>query len=201
MLAPLPHAKTRSHLRGEPALCSESNSLTAELPRKNRPSRKYILSGSRPAWAATGIRCRSPRRPSQASRTCCWARFPGLPKGPPAQSGSRLRERRRLPEVLVQAEKGKARSVRSGGRRLHSQREDQERGLLGGAGNRTHRPASRSRPTNGLTAWLPRRWRSSPAAPAPPTVASMPWKAIPPAAWVWPITWDGTGNPRRGFRS
>ena len=39
------------------------------------------------------------------------------------------------------------------------------------------------------------------AAPAPPTAAFTPWKAIPPAAWAWPTTWAGTGNRRPGCRS
>ena len=59
---------------------SRSSYLTAELPRKSQPSRKYTLSGSPPDWAATEIRFRSPRRRSPASKTCCWARFPACPR-------------------------------------------------------------------------------------------------------------------------
>ena len=58
------------------------------------------------------------------------------------------------------------------------------------------KPVSRSPPTSGSIAWLRRRWRSSPAAPAPPTAAFTPWKAIRPARWGWRITWAGTGDRR-----
>ena len=39
------------------------------------------------------------------------------------------------------------------------------------------------------------------AARAPPTAASTPWRAIPPAAWGWPTIWAGIGGPRPACRS
>ena len=42
----------------------------------------------------------------------------------------------------------------------------------------------------------PKAWASSPPAPAPPTAASTPWRAIRPAAWAWPTTSAGTGSRR-----
>ena len=50
--------------------------------------------------------------------------------------------------------------------------------------------------TNGLTVWHPKLSRWLLAEPAPPTAAFMPWKAIPPARWVWLTTWVGTGNQK-----
>ena len=83
--------------------------------------------------------------------------------------------------------------------KVDSQREDQEGRLLGGASAPIPTPASRSPPTNGSTGWRPRHWRWSPPAPAPPTAASTPWKAIPPAAWGWPIIWAGIGRSKAGL--
>ena len=54
------------------------------------------------------------------------------------------------------AEQGKTRSVRAGGGRLHSERKDQEGGLLGGARDRSQdRPAHPDQLT-GSTGWRPR---------------------------------------------
>ena len=55
-------------------------SRTADQPKSNQLSPKFTSSGSRPAWAATAIPFRSPRRRSPASKTCCWERFPAFPK-------------------------------------------------------------------------------------------------------------------------
>ena len=99
------------------------------------------------------------------------------------------------------AEEGPARPFRPGGRRVHPEREDQERRLLGRARDRSeHRSADHDQ-----------RMDRSPCAQgagggrlrarALPTAAFTLWKAIRPAAWVWRIILAGTGNRRPGCRS
>ena len=110
-----------------------------------------------------------------------------------SQSGARLRKRRRVHEVLVQGGRRPTRSVRAGRRRLHPQREDQERRLLGRAGHRQeNRPADHhlrmDRPAGAQGAGGGRD-----AEPARPTAESTPCRAIQPAAmgladylgWDW----------------
>ena len=53
--------------------------------------------------------------------------------------------------------------------------------------------------TSGSTGWRRRPGPSSAPAPAPPTAAFTPWRAIRPAPWAWPITWAGTGARRPAF--
>ena len=76
-----------------------------------------------------------------------------------------------------------------------------KRKATGLRGARTRRQASPSRPATGSTGSRPRPGRWSRPAPAQPTAAFMPWKAIPPGAWVLPITWAGSGNRRLTFPS
>ena len=141
------------------------------------------------------------RRHAAEHRRCRAGRHSGPPEGAPAQSRSRLRERRRLPEVLVSGRAGQAGAVRSGGGRLHPQRKDQEGRLLGRARNRRqYRPADHDH-ASGSTGLRRRLWPSSARAHARPTAASTRWKAIPPAAWGWPITWAGIGDRRPACRS
>ena len=100
-----------------------------------------------------------------------------------------------------QAARGELDALRPGRRRLDPQREDQRRRATGRRWAPIPRPASRSPPTSGSTGWRPRRWPSSPPAPARPTAASTPWRAIRPAAWAWPTISAGTGNRRPACRS
>ena len=114
-------------------------------------------------------------------------------QGAPAQPRARLRDRRRLPQVLVSRRRRQARAVRPRRRGIDPEREDQDRGLLGRA---RHRPGDRpadhdqrvDRPAGaeGRGPWWP-------SAPARPTAASTRWPAIRPAAmgladylgWSW----------------
>ena len=100
-----------------------------------------------------------------------------------------------------QAEQGQAGSLRAGGGRLDSQRKDQERRLLGGARHRSgHRPADHDlrmdRPAGAESLGrcgrrhLRHLWRHPRHG-----------RAIPPAAWAWPIIWAGIGSRRPACRS
>ena len=95
------------------------------------------------------------------------------------------------------AAKGQAGAVRSGGGRLDPEREDQERRLLGGLGNRRCR---HGQPIHDLRVDRPAGAESTGdrrrRARARPTAASTRWREIPPAAWAWPIIWDGIGDRR-----
>ena len=101
--------------------------------------------------------------------------------------------------LLPPGRRGRARSLHPGGRGLHSRRDQQGRRLLGRVRHRSPRPASPSPPANGSTGSRPRRGPWSRPAPAPPTAASTPWRAIRPAAWACPTISAGNGNRRAGI--
>ena len=127
--------------------------------------------------------------------------IPGLAQGASAQSGAGLRSRRRLHETSGTRPR-RASSIRScwsSKARFPTKRS--RRKATGPRLAPIPTPASRSRPANGSIGWPPRPWPWWPPAPAPPTAASTPWRAIRPAAWAWPITWAGIGNRRPGCRS
>ena len=124
---------------------------------------------------------------------------PRAAQGPPAQPGARLRERRRVPEVLVPRRRGPARTRSSWSSRARSPTSRSRTRATGRRSAPTRRPASRSPPATGSTAWRPRRGPWSRPAPAPPTAASTRWRATRPAAWAWPTTSAGTGDRRPGM--
>ena len=78
-----------------------------------------------------------------------------------------------------QADEGRLGPVRPGRRGLDPQREDQERGLLGGARDRQEDRPADHRPASGSTGWRPRRWPWWRPAPARPTAASTRWQGNP----------------------
>ena len=123
-------------------------------------------------------------------------------QGPPAQPRARLRERRRVHEATG------TRPTRAGSAPRSSwssrARSPTRRSRTRATGRRsapTRRPASRSPPASGSTAWRPRPWPWSRPAPAPPTAASTRWPATRPAPWAWPTTSAGTGGRRPACRS
>ena len=175
--------------------------LTGEKPRGSRPSRRCMCSGSRPDWAATATRSPSRPRPSPASKTSSWGRSPGLPKVHLHNPVLAYEVRRRVHEVLVPGRRGPARTRSCWSSRARSPTKRSRARATGPRSGPTRRPASRSRPASGSTAWPPRPGPSWRPAPAPPTAESMPWPATRPAPWDWPITWAGAGDRWRACRS
>ena len=104
-------------------------------------------------------------------------------------------------EWFFKADRGQARPVRPGRRRLDPQREDQGRGLLGGVRHRPeHRPADHDlrvdRPAGaqGAGRVAVRHLRHLRRHPRDG-------RATRPAAWAWPTTSAGTGSRRPACRS
>ena len=143
-------SRTRGESRVEPhsrkgaARMAESNGVPYGRKTQREPAVKEV----HVLWITAGLSCDgdsvsvTAATPAQ-HRGHRHGGHPRAAQGPPAQPGARLRERRRVHEVLVPGRRGPARRpVRPGHRGLDPQREDQERGLLGGAGHRQEdRPA------------------------------------------------------------
>ncbi len=157
-------------------------------------------------WMTTGLSCDGDSVSVTAAslpehRGCGDGRHSRPAQGAFAQSGARLRSRRRFHEVLASwpPKAGSIPScscskVRCPTKRLRAK-------AIGRRWEPTPKPASPSRPTNGLTGWRPRPRRSSARAPARLTAAFTPWKAIPPARWAWRIISAGTGARKPGCPS
>ena len=206
----------QSHASGTKEAQHHMGAGTLELEKgadHGRSDRAYGRNAEAPAvkevhilWITAGLSCdgdsvsdhrRHPaqhrgRRPGGHSRPA---------EGAPAQPGAGLRGRRRVHEVLVPGRRGPARARSSWSSKARSPTRRSRAKATGRRWAPTSRPASRSRPASGSTAWRRRPGRWSRPAPAPPTAASTPWRATRPAAWAWPTTSAGTGGRRPACRS
>ena len=125
--------------------------------------------------------------------------IPGLAQSPSSQPGSGLRKRRRLHEILVSGRERRSWTPSCWCSKARYPTKESRRKVTGRRWAPTPTRASRSRPTSGSIAWLPKRWPSLAPARARHTAASMPWTAIPPAPWVWPIISAGDWRSKAGL--
>ena len=82
------------------------------VTQRRPPSLRCTSSGSRPGLGCDGDTVSITAATQPSIEDVVLGAIPGLPEGPPAQSRARLRERRRLPEVLVHRPR-RASSIRS----------------------------------------------------------------------------------------
>ncbi len=128
--------------------------------------------------------------------------IPGLPQGPPAQPGARLRERRRLPEVLVPG-RGRASSIRSCS--SSRARSPTRRSRAKATGRRSAPTPTTGQPIT-TNEWIDRLAPEGAGRRGHRHLRDL--RRHPrdggqsrPAAWAWPTTSAGTGSRRPASRS